>query len=301
MGKPNLFLVGAQKSGTTAMYEYLKVHPQIFMSTPKEIHYFAHDHPNLHIVGNITDYLKLFKASNGYPVIGEGSTTYLSSGVAIQEIYQFNPEAKIVVMLRNPIEMVQSLHSHQLFYFEEDEPDFEKAWRLQEIRRSGQFIPKGCRDPYYIQYAAVGKIGEQTERLLDVFPHQQVMFILFDNFKSSTKLVYDNLISFLGLPSDGRVEFPPVYETRRHTRFTWLARYLVKPPQFVMRVKNRLGIHNTGILAGIAQHLTAKERRNPLAPGFYAELANEFRPDIQKLSQILGRDLSHWLELPANN
>jgi hypothetical protein len=297
MPKPNFFIIGAQKCGTTALHTYLKSHPQIFTPRVKEIHYFASDHPNYHIVHNMKDYLGLFQSAESYPVISEGSTTYLSSAVAVQNVYDFNPDAKIVIMVRNPIKMVQSFHSHMLYFFEEDVTDFETAWRLQDDRRKGRNLPKTCRDPYFLFYSDLGKMGEQIERVLSIFPREQVKVILFDDFTKDTKAVYEDVLAFLGLPSDNRTEFPPVYEGRSlsKNKFSRLVLYLLRPPKILVRIKDRLNIHGTGLLAKPTKMLTTKSKREAVSPELHAEMVETFRADVEKLSRIVGRDLSHWL------
>ena len=107
---PNFFIVGAPKCGTTALCEYLKYHPNVFMSTPKEPHYFAEDFERYRHVKTEDKYLALFGDCNDrHLMIGEASVFYLRSTRAVSLIRDFNPDAKIIVMLRNPVDMVYSL------------------------------------------------------------------------------------------------------------------------------------------------------------------------------------------------
>ena len=147
MRKPDFFLIGAPKCGTTALATYLSEHPNILLSDPKEPQYFCKD---LKWYGNPVksdeDYLRrFFPGLEGSPaaIVGEASSLYLYSKVAVPNILSFQPEAKFIVMLRNPVEMAYSLHSMLCFQGEEDEKDFLKAWHLQDQRRAGRFIPDG--------------------------------------------------------------------------------------------------------------------------------------------------------------
>ena len=155
MTKPNFFIIGAPKCGTTALSEYLREHPNIYMCTPKEPHYFDYDFEQYREVETLDEYLGLFEAATTEHIaIGEASACYLYSSVALEDIYQFAPQAKIIVMLRNPVDLAYSYHSQLLYASDENVPDFEQAWRLQDIRREGKKIPPRCRDSALLQYAA---------------------------------------------------------------------------------------------------------------------------------------------------
>jgi len=132
MRRPNFFMVGAGKSGTTSLYTWLSDHSQIFMSPNKEPRYFATDMPELiNRVATEAEYLSLFeKAELQHLAVGEASTQYIFSQDAIPNIRDFDPQARLIVTLRNPVEMAPSAHSEARFWFFEDEADFEAAWLL---------------------------------------------------------------------------------------------------------------------------------------------------------------------------
>ena len=130
MRRPNFFIVGAPKCGTTALYEYLKTHPNIFLSTPKEPDFFCKDIPEHfeNFPNTFEDYLSLFQSANdNHVAVGEATALYLYSRVAIKDIYQLYPDAKIIVLVRSPIDMAQSLHSQDVFNLIENEKNFEDA------------------------------------------------------------------------------------------------------------------------------------------------------------------------------
>ncbi|NEP15031.1 MAG: sulfotransferase domain-containing protein, partial [Symploca sp. SIO2C1] len=222
MNKPNFFIAGAPKCGTTAMAEYLRRHPNIFMSLPKEPHYFAEDFPKIRSIQTLKQYMELFnQVTPEHLIVGEASTTYLYSSVALKNIYQFNQDAKILVMLRNPVDLVYSLHSHHLYNGFEAEKNFKIAWKMQDLRRNGLSIPKTCREPEKLQYKQVALLGAQIEKLLAIFPPQQVKIVLFDDFLVSPKAVYEEILSFMNIPSDGRLEFPKINESKTY-KLEWL-------------------------------------------------------------------------------
>lgn len=134
MKKPNFFIIGAPKCGTTSLAAWLAEHPQIFMSPIKEPQFFNKD------VGfpmkSLQAYEKLFKdASSGHIAVGEATVLYLYSKVAVRNILDYNPDAKFIVCLRNPVDMAYSLHEQWFFNGIEDIEDFKEAWLMQDIER----------------------------------------------------------------------------------------------------------------------------------------------------------------------
>jgi hypothetical protein len=298
--KPNFFIVGAPKCGTTALYEYLRPHPNIFMSAIKEPHFFARDLGTYPRIQRADEYAAMFAEANERHLrVGEASVYYLRSTVAIPNIREFNPEARLVAMFRNPVDMVYSFHSQLLYVAEESERDFETAWRLQERRARGLDLPPRSRGAFLLQYAELGRFGSQVERLLSVFPPSQVKLILFDDFAASPQAVYDEVIEFLALPHDGRSEFPRINDNKR-ARIDWLRRFARKPPPVlrsaIRGLKQAIGAEG---LSGAKKRLvalnTTKERRPPLSPAFRAELVQVFHDEVAKLGRLLQRDLSHWV------
>ena len=299
-GRPNFFIVGAPKCGTTALYEYLRVHPNIFLPKVKEPHFFAKDLGTYPYIKTLEEYTALFAASGSqHTSIGEASVYYLRSSVAIPNIREFNPDARIIAMFRNPVEMVHSLHAQLLYVSEETASDFETAWRLQEQRSRGIGLPKGSRGAFLLQYADVGRFGTQTRRLLATFPASQVKLILYDDFTASPQKIYEEVIDFLGVPHDNRSEFPRINDSKR-ARVTWLKDFLRKPPPLLRQgyrtVKGAMGVKLIDdIKREIVGRNTVKEARQPLSPEFRAELADSFRDEVALLSRLLNRDLSHWV------
>ena len=139
--RPNFFILGAPKCGTTALSEYLREHPRAFVSQPKEPHYFCGDFDYYYAPGQRSEehYLRLFDAAtDDHLAVGEASVWYLYSADAARNIAAFDPATRVIVMLRNPVDLVPSLHSQLLYMLDEDEPDPARAWELQEARRRGE-------------------------------------------------------------------------------------------------------------------------------------------------------------------
>ena len=138
MPRPDFFVVGAFKSGSTALYEQLRRHPQIFMPFHKEPLYFGDDLTRRYGRMTEADYLRLFKDAKPRQRVGEASTWYLYSTSAAREIKDFSPDAQILVVLRNPVDVMYAQHNQLIFNVIEDIPDFAEALAAEPDRRAGQ-------------------------------------------------------------------------------------------------------------------------------------------------------------------
>src|SRR5262249_50339658 len=141
MRKPDLFIVGAPRCGTTAMYTYLGQHPDIFMSARKEPHFFGTDFSSPALDRDEQTYLALFTGARNETRAGEASVFYLCSRRAAKEIHAFSPSARIIIMLRNPVEMMYSLHSRHVLTGNEDINDFGTALAAAAERKRGLHLP----------------------------------------------------------------------------------------------------------------------------------------------------------------
>src|SRR5882757_7658017 len=142
MPKPDFFIVGAPKCGTTALYRCLEAHPEIFVPERKELHHFGTDLYSPTYVRQLDEYLSLFAAAGDAKRVGEASVWYLFSKRAATEINAFNPQASVIIMLRNPVEMLHSLHSQHLYNGTEEISDFATALNAEGDRKMGRCLPK---------------------------------------------------------------------------------------------------------------------------------------------------------------
>lgn len=300
---PNFFIIGAPKGGTTALAHYLSEHPQVFFCAPKEPHFWDEDHENgrkTHGLWTLDQYLHLFKHADPerHHVIGEGSTSYMQSRVAVQSIYEFNPNARFLVMLRHPIDIAYGEHGELVRHYYEDVTDFEEAWQLQKDRAHGRNLPRSPGIIQQLQYRDVARIGEQLQRLFDIVPEPQRRVFLFEDFVADTRGIYQQVLEFLGINDDGRTEFPKVNQARAY-RSGWLGRMYHAPPAVIerpMRVVRSKVMANSGRVKRFVKDMVSVNQPRPkLRPEFRAELLEVFREDIVKTQELLGRDLSHWL------
>jgi hypothetical protein len=299
---PNFFIVGAPKCGTTALYSYLRQHPDVFMPASKEPKHFATDldsgsaRDGEVFVRDRTQYLELFAEGRGARRIGEATALYLYSREAAGNIHAFNPEARIIVMLRHPVDVMHAFHGERLYNGNEDIPDFAEALAAEEDRRSGHRLPDGAISRA-LQYRELVRFSEQLRRYFDTFGRSRVHVILFDDFKSDTEGCYRELLRFLELREDFVPELD-VVNARKRIRSERLANLVRRPPPYLRSAVRALvpaGVRAAGFNLYKAINIEIGNRAG-LAPAVHARLTAELRTEILELSRLIDRDLSHWIE-----
>lgn len=288
--KPDFFIIGAPKSATTSLWHYLARHPNVFMPALKEPHYFSFDLK----FGQIKEekqYKDLFKeADTQHLSIGEASVYYLYSDMAVSNIEKFNPNAKYIVSVRNPMEMAVSLHAEQLGSFENIR-DFYQAWTASDERRNGANVPVFCDEPRLLLYDEICQLGKQLNRLLSSVNPERVKIVLFDDIKNSPKKVYQEITDFLEIPVCEFEEFN-LHRQRKHWRYPVVTRVLNQ----LGMIKGKLGIKiNTGLLRPLYK-VNMSEKSNKIQHDVWMELSEYFADDIKLLENILDKDLSSWHE-----
>jgi hypothetical protein len=273
--KPNLFIVGAPKCGTTAWVEYLGAHPSIFFANAKEPHHFSYDFPKWRFTPTRDEYLALFREGMDRPVVGEGSVRYLYSKVAAEEIAKFNPAARILIFLRSQEDFLPSLHNQQLYNRDEAIEDFALAWRLSG-QRPPHTIPRHCREPSFLDYAAMGRFHEQVERYFACFPAEQIRVIAFRDWVSNPRQTYLDILRFLDLADDGRTEFAPVNEGKHHK--SRLVASLTNNPAPWVRATSRLLTRVSGRELGILTRMRELNRGR----GYQATVQSQLRAEIRE-------------------
>jgi hypothetical protein len=291
MKKPNFFIIGAPKSGTTALASYLALHPNVFLSDPKEPHHYNSD-LNHGSFKNRDKYLSLFEDTQAcHSAIGEASVWYLYSAEAVNNILNDIPDARFIVMLRNPVDMAPSLHEQMVFTGYETERDFETAWALQERRRNGDSVPLWCDEPRLLLYKEACSIGEQYERVASVVPEASLLPIIFDDFKADPRSVWLTVLKFLGVQDDGRTDFP-VVNAAKIRRSVFLKRLA----DVYCKVRLFFGFRGfgSGLFSKVDAWNTDTRVRPPLDPDFLARLKCVFHEDVMLLERCLERNLEQW-------
>ena len=300
MPLPDFYIVGAFKCGTTAMYDYLRPHPQVFMPFHKEPLYFGDDLTRRYGRMPRSQYEALFAPARPGQRIGEASAWYLYSRSAAAEIKAAAPEAQIMVMLRNPVDVMHAQHSQLLFNVEEDIADFGAALEAEPARRRGERLPPGPLRVENLYYRESVRFAEQLRRYFEEFGRDKVMVILYDDFRDDTPGVYRSALEFLGVDSGFSPSFA-VSNPNKRVRFPMLQRMVYQPPGPLLKLVP--AIRRFPLAHAVRERLlrinSTPQRRQPMDPALRERLLAEFAPEIRELGELIGRDLSSWLQPPT--
>jgi hypothetical protein len=299
---PDLFIVGHPKCGTTALYDMLAAHPGIFTPALQEPAFFASELPrrdhHTALPATLAEYGALFAQARSEQLVCERSAMYLWSPSAARGIAEVQPAARIVAILREPASFLRSLHLQNLQSHYESERDLAAALALEEERSAGRRIPRRCRRPQVLRYSEYVRYVEQLRRYRDVFPEEQMLVLIYDDYRAENEATVRRVLRFAG--AEDRVPIAPTEANPtvriRSQRFDELVRAVAT---------------GSGPLARVAQStikalaprrlrrgaLTEVQRRLILAPpppvdeALMDELRRHYRPEVTALSEYLGRDL----------
>jgi len=268
------------------------------MSKDKEPNFFASDVVR-HQRNSTTlaQYLSNFDRATGKKRIGEASTAYLASRKAPREILDFSPSAQIIIMVRNPIDVIHSMHSFRIFGTEEHITRFELAVDSWETRywRSGPFRGEPVLRS---SYREITRFSEQIQRYFDAFGEERVHVIVFDDFAKAPSIAYENVLSFLGLPSDKRSNFEIINGNRR-VRSQALQKWLMYPYTILRPIEHVSSTLWRGV-RGIARRINYVHEPHPaIEAAFRQRLEREYAPEVRNLERLLGVNLDHWLARPS--
>jgi len=293
--RPDFFIIGAFKSGTTALYEYLRPHPEIFMPFHKEPNFFGDDLTRHYGRLRLGEYLDLFREARPGQRVGEASTWYLYSTSAASEIAEFSPSAQIIVLLRNPVDVMYAQHSQLLFRSDEGIADFAAALAAEPARRLGEELPPPPVRPETLFYRHSVRFADQLERYFEVFGRERVHVVLFDDLVAETSAVYGSVLEFLRVDPVFRPDFA-VHNENKRVRFRALQRLIYKPPRPMLGAVRRLRryrvIHR--LREAVLRLNSHSQRRGEMDRSLRARLLTEFAPEIERLAALIGRDLSAW-------
>ena len=288
---PDFYILGAPKAGTSSLAHYLDERSDVFVSDPKEPRYFADDFADRPFKDK-ESYLELFDRAAKGALLGEGTTDYLVSDTAVDRILDVRPDAKFIVMLRNPVQIMVAMHAQERKNGYETIADPSEAWAAIERRKSGTDVPALCNEPKRLFYDDRCRLGEQVKRLKDKVAPEQLMIIFMDDFAKNTRQAYRETLAFLGLEDEGREEFP-VVNSRHHIKHP----AMIQLWKFGTNIKNKLGLKtNFGLLNRVQQVGLTNEAAPESSDlnAFRQELRNYFCSDIRLLEKLTDRDLSGW-------
>jgi hypothetical protein len=293
--EPTFFIVGAPKCGTTAMKEYLRAHPGIFMPALSEINHFADDLlAKDDALLSRSNYLRLFDDARPDQLAGEKSVFHLYSNRATSTIKKFCADARIIIMLRNPVDMLYSLHAQLMFNGEEDIRDFGAALAADGHRPHNNRL----RIKTAHWYKKVGNFSEQVQRYFDVFGRDRVLVVIYEDLRRNTPQVYRATLEFLGVDPDFRPDFG-VVNANRELRSLTLHRFLIRLPRTSLTRRLLPPRVHQQLFRGcswLQQFNTVSKPRPAMDPQLRCSLIREYEPEIQRLSALLRADLGSWLQ-----
>lgn len=302
MRKPNLFIVGEPKCGTTSLYYYLDQHPDIFMSPLKEPNFFCKDihKESIKYWGSKKfnqyflkftrkDYSKLFKNAKDEKILGEASVLYLISQVAAREIYLFNKKAKIVASFREPVSQQKSFYLQNIRSAVEDANRFEEALNLESKRRKGERLPQGIYNPSQLYYSEYIKYAEHLKRFLNYFPRENIKVIIFDDLKNNTEAVYKEILSFLGVDDTFKCDFTiknkgGVPRSKKLREIVLHSHKIRKLSQKILPLKVRTFLGETLDKITLKR---VKEDRYMISEEFIRELMKKYKTEVIKINNLL--------------
>jgi len=302
---PDFFIVGHAKSGTTALFEMLRTHPQIFMPDAKEPWYFASDmRRRFNPPGSsgppvtLEDYLALFAPARPGQRVGEASSCYLWSRTAPAAIAAAAPQARIIAILREPASFLRSLHLQLLQTHVESERDFGRALSLQEARRGGRDIPRRSQRPQLLQYYDHARYTEQLRRYHEHFAPEQVLVLIYEEFRADNEGTVRTVLRHLGVDESHpieRLDANPTILLRSQPLDDLVHSVSVGRKPIARAAKGTVKALTPR--AARQRMLRLTQRRVVHAPApppderLMAELRARFKGEVQDVGEYLGRDL----------
>lgn len=274
------------------MTRWLAQHPDVFFSEVKVPFHFGTDLDMIpkRRYRDLDTYLALFDAAAGYKRRGESTPFYLYSRNAAREISEFAPDARLIVMLRNPVDMMYSMHSRNLKDGNEIVSDFHQALELEEARVEGRHIPKTAHFPQGLFYRRIARYGEQLERYLDAFPRDQIHVVIFEDMKLDAQQTMRNVLRFLNIDEQVPIIFDRANESGT-LRSPALTGFLKNPPIYFRVLPQSM---REAITWRLNRFNLRPVPPAPMEAGFRSQLIEDFRDEIDSLGRILETDLSVW-------
>ena len=286
--KPNFFIVGTPKAGTTSLYEYLQEHPDVYMSPIKETNYFSFEEIekqglfyNEEHINSIDKYLAQFADVRTEKAIGEASVSYLFYDSVPDKIKNFNPNSKIIIVLRNPIERG---FSH---YLMDKRIGFVKNKYDDIVHKKSQNKKAFL---YYQQYVALGLYYEQLQRYFSVFDKKQILVLLYEDINQHIEKVVHNLYSFLEVDTSFQPDL-----NKKHNTFIAPKNPVIQHLYKFKMVRNvAKRVFNNSFQHSIKNNFFSKEKKPVLDNGLKKDLIEIYRSDIDKTAELINRDLRSW-------
>jgi hypothetical protein len=304
MSLPNFFVIGAPKAGTTALHVALARHPQVFMSRTKEPKHFLTDGPPptrggpgdaktfSEYVWRRDDYERLFADAAPGQLRGESTPFYLYDQASHRRIHEAVPDAKLVALLRDPIDRAHSNWTHLWSAGLEVEDDVVRACHLEERRAEAGWAP-------FWRYLGLGRYGEQLARLYETFPREQVLVLRYRDLREQPAEALALIVDFLGL-QPGQVSEVPAENVTAHVSGKLGNRAVSAVLRAGDRVERRLLPARLWSPAreALSRRLQREQRpRQPLTEQQREQLVPLIADDVRLLEDMTGQSFADWLEV----
>ena len=291
MKNPNLFIVGAPKSGTTFLYHYLKQHPDIYFPNFKEPHFFGSDLIRRNGAYNLSldEYQDLFKTDK--KIIGEASTFYIFSKDAPEEIYNFNPKAKIIIMLRDLVDLVHSLHSQFVFSGDEVIEDFTQALELEDSRLSGNRIPNQTTVVNKLFYTSnILSLPRSIKSFIRYFGRENIKFIDLDDIKKNPKKVYFETLEFLNIDSNFNIPDFKIINKNKTYKSKTIRDFIKKYSIFLGSLRSKVFKKPLGLIKALESANKSENNRAPIPDDLYIKLKDQFSQVDLEIKNIINNN-----------
>ena len=286
--KPEYFVVGTAKAGTTSLFKYFLDHPQVFVPPNKETYFFGEHCYEDSKIETIKEYQKIFRSAVSGEKCVEVSTSYLYSQQAACEIKEYNPDAKIMIILRNPVDRAFSNYKYKLKTGKEDCNNFEEALSREENRISAGL-------PYGFHYTGMGLYYNQVKRYFDIFDKENVLVLLFDELKSDPALFYEKINCFMGIKPLTSFNTSKKVNKSGAARSKLIMRVLNDDSFLKKMVKRIVPKDKQRHVSGFLKDLNISNKKILMKTGTKNRLKEFFHDDIMKLESCINKDLSSWL------
>jgi hypothetical protein len=301
---PDFFVVGQAKSGTTALHEMLEQHEQIFVPAVKEPGFFAAElfAPSHRGQAMSADaYQRLFADAREDQFVGESSTQYIYSEEAATKIAAVRPDARIIVFFRDPVDFVVSMHRQLVQNRYESEGDLGRALALEDDRARGRRIPRLAPRPAGLLYTRRARYLEQLARYESVFPPEQILPLIYDDFRADNAATLRRIFRFMGVRDDvaiaPRAANPSVQVSSPAAQRLLYALSAARRSAAAEVIDSMIDAVPDGVRRQVVGYARHRMRRPPseVDPAVTAELKERFRPEVVALGRHLDRDLvSLW-------
>ena len=291
MKNPNLFIVGAPKSGTTFLYHYLKQHPDIYFPDFKEPHFFGADLIRRNGAYNLSldEYQNLFKIDK--KIIGEASTFYLFSKDAPEEIYNFNPNAKIIIMLRNLVDLAHSLHSQFVFSGDEIVEDFNKALELESSRLSGEKIPNQTTVVNKLFYISnILSLPRNIQSFISYFGRENIRFIDLEDIKKNPERIYSETLEFLNVDSSFNISDFKIINKNKTYKSKTVRDFIKKYSIFLGNLRSKIFNKPLGFISTLESINKSENNRSSIPDDLYKKLTDQFSKVDFEIKNIINNN-----------